>query len=146
MSIFQKEEFETKPREIVQDPNTGETVHRVDIHPKLLQEILDCINGHSACMNEFVHNSDVYFKIAERQIQLVSQIKKADQAIKDKLQDVTKRSKLDSKLPWIYNPQLRCYERRVSPTVAGMSKEEIARMQNPGMKPTIIDTPGVGIR
>lgn len=141
--------FDTKgnpniPIEQVQDPKTGETIHRVAIDPKLIAEIDKTIQTHQATMNQFVINSQAFFMSFQSQLELLYKIKVADEAIKKTLTDVTKKSKLDQKKGWMFNLQLKCFEFRSPPVVQGMSPSEIKSGQD-GNKPTVVNKPGVSV-
>lgn len=141
--------FDTKgsvPVETIQDPNTGETIHRVAIEPKLIADINKTIETHQSTMNQFVMNSQGFFQGLKSQLELLDKIKVADEAIKKTLNDVTKKSKLDQKKPWAFNLQLKTFEYRSPPIVQGMSEAEIKSSQNPGIAPKIVDKQGIGVK
>jgi len=110
---------EAKLIENIQDSRTGETIHRVEIDPKLLQEIKDVIKKHQETTQGFVMNAQNYFTILKAQLDLLEKIGLADKSIKETLTSVQKRSKLDPKKPWAFNIQLNCFEYRTAPTVDG---------------------------
>lgn len=141
-----KEKYQPKPIEDVVDPTTGEIIHRVALSPDLIKGIEDTIKAHSQTMNEFVMNSNTYFEILERQLELRKKIKVADEAIKNRMQDAMKKSKLDAKQPWAFNMQMKVFERRTPPIVPGMSPQEIHNSQNPGQKPVLVETNGIGVK
>lgn len=143
MSIFKKKEYSSKPLEIVQDPNTGETIHRVSVDPELIKNITDTINAHGGTMNEFVQNSVGFFDILERQLELKKKIKIADEKVKESMTDAMRKSKLDMKKPYAFNIQLKCFEFRAPPIVPGMSDAEILKSQNPDIPPTIVKKEGI---
>lgn len=132
--------------ESIQDPKTGETIHRVAIEQKLIEEINGTITKHQETMNAFVINSQNFFTGLKIQLELMDKIKLADDAIKKTLTDVQKKAKLDPKKPWAWNLQLRSFEYRTPPTVMGMTEAEIKAAQHIGPSPTIVKTPGVGIK
>lgn len=141
--------FDTKgnvPVESIQDPKTGETIHRVAIDQKLIAEVDKTIQAHQQTTNAFVMNSQNFFFGLKTQLELLDKIKIADEAIKKTLNDVQKRAKLDPKKPWAYNLQLKAFEYRQPPVVQGMSESEIQASNNPGLKPQIVNTPGIGVK
>lgn len=137
---------ETKPIETISDPNTGETIHRVAISPELVKEVQGVMNTQNQKMQEFMMNSQNFFAIQTRQLELFKLINEGDKGIKDKMQDVLKKSKLDMKLPWQWNLGLNCFERRVPPVVSGMSEAEIKASQNVGPKPTVQSNPSLNVK
>lgn len=129
--------FDTKGNistENIQDPKTGETIHRVAIDPKLIEEINATIQKHQETMNAFVINSQNFFTGLKIQLELMDKIKLADDAIKKTLTDVQKKSKLDPKKPWAFNLALKTFEYRTPPTVGGMTAEEIKQGQSIAIK------------
>lgn len=146
MSIFSKKEYSTKYLETVQDPNTGETIHRVSIDPELIDNINKKIAGHSGTMNEFVQNSVNFFEILERQLELKKRIKVADEEVKASMNDAMKKSKLDPKLPYGFNMLLKCFEYRKPPIVQGMTPAEIEKSNSPQHPPKIINKEGIGLK
>lgn len=115
--------FDTKGNqaiESIQDPKTGETIHRVAIDPKLVAEVDGTIKKHQETMNAFVMNSQNFFMGLKVQLDLLDKIKIADDAIKATLTSVQKKAKLDPKKPWAYNLQIKTFEYRQPPTVQGI--------------------------
>lgn len=143
MSIFKKKEYSSTPLETVQDPQTGETVHRVSVDTELIQNIENTMKAHGGTMNEFVQNSVGFFDLLERQLELKKKIKIADEKVKESMTEAMKRSKLDMKKPYAFNIQLKCFEWRSPPIVQGMSQSEIEKSQNPGIPPTILKKEGI---
>lgn len=140
------EKYETKPLEKIQDPNTGETVNRLAVDPKLSKSIQDEIQRHSQVMQQFVANSQNYFIILKTQMDLLEKIGAADKSIKDTMNDVMKKSKLDMKIPWAWNLQLGVFEYRQPPVVQGMTDAEVKASENPSIPPTITNKEGIGVR
>lgn len=143
--MFGPKKNESRPIEKVQDPNTGETIHRYSLPPEVIKDIEKSIGDHSSTMNHFVQNSVTFFDILDIQIELKRKVKIADGNVKVSLQKAMKDCKLDAKLPWAFNLLLKAMEYRTSPTVPGMTKEELEASTNPGGKPKIIDAGGVGV-
>ncbi len=141
--MFNKKEELSRPVETVQDPITGETIHRVAVDIELIKNIDKQIQIHGGTMNEFVMNSNNYFSILKRQFELLDKIKKADDDVKAKMNEAMKKSKLDPKLPWAYNMVLKQFEYRTPPIVPGMSEAEIKATEQPGRKPEIINQTGI---
>lgn len=135
--------IEEKIIERVQDPNTGETIHRMTLPPESIEMIRKAINSNGQTMNEFVMNSNQYFAIQKRQLELLELMKKADAGIKDVLGVVMKKNKMDMKKPWAFNIMMNMMEYRTPPVVAGMSEAEIKASNSPGIPPRIIDKPGI---
>lgn len=143
--MFKNKTYESKSIESIQDPNTGETIHRVSIPPELVEIIQKEMNQHQGKMQEFVGNSQNYFAILTRQLELMQNINKADNAVKNIMTDVIKKLKLDQRQPWQYNLLLRCFERRTPPAVPGMSKSEVEKLDSVGVKPIIQQGSNVAI-
>ncbi len=141
-----KKEFENKIIEVIQDPQTGENIHRAAIHPELVDSVKKKISSHSGTMQQFVAQSQNYFLILKSQFELLDKIKKADDEVKECLNDVVKKSKLDQKLPWSWNLVNQTMEYRTAPVVQGMSDAEINAIKTPGNPPNIKNNPSVGLR
>lgn len=141
--MFGKKVFDNNIIERIPDPQTGETIHRAAIAPELVESVRKTIQGHSGTMQQFVSQAQTYFIILKGQMELLDKIKKADDAVKEALNDVVKKAKLDNKLPWQWNMQLQTMEYRSPPVVEGMTDAEIKKSLNPGVPPTIASSKGI---
>lgn len=137
---------ESRPIETVQDPNTGETIHRVAVSPNLVKSINEVMVKQNQRMQEFVMNSQNYFAIQTRQLALFKDIDSGDKAIKEKMQETMKKAKLDMRKAWQWNLQLNSFEYRTPPIVPGMSEAEIKASKNPGQKPDIVNNPSIAVK
>lgn len=142
--MFKK--YESKPLESIQDPNTGETIHRVTIDPDLTKVLQGEFQSHGQLTQQFMMNAQAYFNILKTQFDLFGKINDKDKDVKDKMQEVMKKSGLDMKLPWAYNFALGCFERRTPPIVPGMTDAEIKAAQNVGAALNIQKNPSVGVK
>lgn len=141
--------FEKKgsiPIESVADPRTGETVHRVAIDPKGVEEIDNTIKKHQQTMNDFVMGAQSFFVGLKYQLDLIEKIKVADDSIKKTLAEVQRKAKLDPKKPWAWNLHLKSFEYRTPPVVQGMSEVEIKASQNPGQGPIVVNNQSIGVK
>lgn len=143
--MFGQPKYETKPIEHIQDPNTGEMIHRFSLPPECIANIEKSIQAHSATMNQFVQNSATYFDLLNFQIELQKKVKLADEDVKKALHKTMKDCKLDTKLPYAWNMVLRCFEYRTPPTIPGMNAEELKASSVGSYKPIIKDAGGVGV-
>lgn len=141
--MFNKKQYESKPIETIQDPTTGEMIHRVAIDPELIKNIEDTIKSHGGTMNEFVQNSVGFFDLLGRQMELKQKIKLADDKVKASMTEAMKKSKLDMKKPYAFNIAQKCFEYRTPPIVPGMTAAEIEKSQNPGHAPIIARKEGI---
>lgn len=132
------------PVETIQDPNTGESVHRIAIEQKHIDEINKTIQAHQGNMNNFLMFSVGFFKGVQQGMDLIKKTDEADKAVKDKLTEITKKCNMDQKKPWQFNMALKCFEYRTAPIVSGMSASEIQKINEGGIAPNIKLNESVG--
>lgn len=122
------------PIESVQDPKTGETIHRVAISQELVDGVNKTITTHQETMNAFVMNSQNFFMGLKIQLELLDKIKIADEAIKKTLGETQKKAKLDPKKPWAFNLQLKTFEYREPPVAEGLTNEQLEASRSIAVK------------
>jgi hypothetical protein len=113
--LFEQEELmsEEKFDEKFVDPNTGETVVRLKIPEKFIEEIVKHVNENSMHANNFMQISRNLVALQIKQREEFDKATKCEQNIGKEVLKLRERMGLAGE--WVYNIALRMMERREPP-------------------------------
>ena len=112
--------------EKVVDPVTGEKITRVAVDSGWVKEIDLKLAEHNKNNNKFMILSQQVVDLTENLRNTRKDMFKTDKDIKDTLNTLCKKMKLDPTVPWSYNLQLHVLELREPPDIKPVTTSQIA--------------------